>query len=67
MRAAHRGGGSAMADEADFFRRRALEERLAARGAQDSRVRLQHLELAKAYQLRVRELTGQEKRSSIWL
>jgi hypothetical protein len=54
-----------MASDADYFRRRAREERLAALIAGKGCVRLRHLEFAEAYEFRIRELSEDQSRSTL--
>lgn len=49
--------------EVEYLERRVHEERRAARDARDPRVRSRHLELAEAYELRLRETIALERRS----
>ena len=62
----HRGVG-AMASEAEYYSRRSREEREAAMRAPHPQAREIHRELAEAYELRVRELTAQVRRSEMHL
>ena len=55
-----------MQSDADYFSRRASEERRAASTATQSCVRLRHLEFAEAYELRVRMMTEDDHPSS-WM
>lgn len=54
-----------MLNDAEYFARRAGEEREAAFGAETVSVRLRHLEFAQAYELRVREILALSRRSEI--
>jgi hypothetical protein len=50
-----------------YYSRRAREEREAATSAAGKQARQSHLRLAEAYELRVRELAAEERRSAIRL
>lgn len=52
-----------MLKDAEYFARRAGEEREAAFDAETVSVRLRHLEFAEAYELRVREILAMSRRS----
>ena len=52
-----------MLNDAEYFARRAGEEREAAFDAETISVRLRHLEFAEAYELRVREMLALRSRS----
>lgn len=52
-----------MLNDAEYFARRAGEEREAAFDAETVSVRLRHLEFAQAYELRVRELLALSRHS----
>lgn len=54
-----------MLNDAEYFARRAGEEREAAFEAETISVRLRHLEFAQAYELRVRELLALSRCSEI--
>jgi hypothetical protein len=53
-----------MLNDAEYFARRAGEERLAAFKSETMIVRLRHLEFAQAYELRTRELVALQRRSA---
>lgn len=56
-----------MWNDAEYFARRAGEEREAAFDAETISVRLRHLEFAQAYELRVREILALRRRSELRL
>jgi len=56
-----------MRTDAEYFRRRAREERQAALLSERISVRLRHLEFAQAYDLRFREMEAEERRSAVRL
>ena len=56
-----------MVSDVEYFSRRAREEREAAMRAAHAHVRQIHHELADAYELRVRELSADARRSGIHL
>lgn len=56
-----------MLNDAEYFARRAGEEREAAFDAETLSVRLRHLEFAQAYELRVREILALSRRPEIQL
>ena len=56
-----------MKDDAEYFTRRAVEERQAALGSADPRVRECHHQLAEMYEHRVRLLSADERRSAVHL
>jgi hypothetical protein len=56
-----------MGSDFDYFSRRAREERQAAAGSADRRVGDIHRQLAASYELRVRELSAEARRSTIHL
>lgn len=56
-----------MLNDAEYFARRAGEEREAAFDAETVSVRLRHLEFAQAYELRVREILALSRRSEFRL
>lgn len=57
------GRGQLMESDATYYSRRAVEERAAALVATNIRVQDRHLELAQAYEYRVREMAKLERRS----
>ena len=56
-----------MVSDVEYFSRRAREEREAAMRAANDDVREIHLQLAEAYELRIRELSAAARRSSMHL
>jgi hypothetical protein len=56
-----------MASDVDYFSRRAQEERKAALRTSDAHVRDVHLQLADAYEQRLRELAADARRSGMHL
>lgn len=56
-----------MASDVDYFSRRAREEREAALRTSDGHVRDIHLQLADAYEQRVREISAEARRSGMHL
>jgi hypothetical protein len=56
-----------METDLNYFSRRAEEERAAGLAAASVRARMIHLEIAAAYEKRVRDLTAQKKRSMLRL
>ena len=56
-----------MESDADYFGRRAVQERKAALGAADSKVRECHLQFAEMYEHRVRIIRAEERRSAVHL
>ena len=56
-----------MKTEVEYYTHRAREEREAAMRAPHARVREIHLQLAEAYELRVRELSAESRRSAMHL
>jgi hypothetical protein len=52
-----------MLNDAEYFARRAGEERQAAFQAERMSIRLRHLEFAQAYELRVREILALRRRA----
>jgi hypothetical protein len=56
-----------MATEVEYYSHRAREEREAAMRAPHPRAREIHRELAEAYELRVRELSAESRRSAMHL
>lgn len=55
--------GLVMLNDAEYFARRAGEERQAAFQAERMSIRLRHLEFAQAYELRVREILALRRRA----
>jgi hypothetical protein len=54
-----------MKDDAAYYSRRALVERTAAMKAAHPNVRQVHLEMAEAYEQRVRSMTADDRRSAL--
>lgn len=65
MGARRASGGLAMSNDAEYFARRAGEERQAAFKSETMSVRLRHLEFAQAYELRVREILALQRRAGL--
>ncbi len=60
-------GGWRMTNDAAYYSRRAREERAAALKAPHPNARLVHLEMAEAYELRLREAAAESRRPAIHL
>lgn len=56
-----------MENDAKYYARRALEERRAAKRSKHEVVRERHLEMADAYDLRVRSIVADESRQTFRL
>ena len=65
--AASTAGGRRVEKDAIYYARRALEERLAAKRSEHHVVRQRHLEMAEAYDLRVRSIAAEQSRQALHL
>jgi hypothetical protein len=56
-----------MESDIGYFQDRLLEERIAAEASNDPRVRRRHCQFAEAYEVRLRELSAEQRRSDFHL
>lgn len=56
-----------MENDANYYARRASEERLAAEKSEHQMVRQRHLEMAQAYDVRLRQIAAEESRQAFRL